>query len=119
MLKAIIGVYAVGAVIAAVGEAVTAAIIAGLFSVLNSVLLWLLHRRTSGIEAKAEDIQADQKATRAALTAPRRIVYDQNGDPIGTVIDLRQGDDWDKWLAQHSRRADDDPPTSPPPIPEV
>lgn len=115
MIKLAVTAYVVGVAVAAVGEAVTAAIIGGGFTMLNTALLVLLNRKTSGLEEQAAVIQEDQQATKKALTAPRRIVYDQDGDPIGTVIDLRQGDDWAEWLAQHSRRSTDPEPPSPQP----
>lgn len=101
MIKAVVLMYVIGVVIAAAQSEVTVALIGGGFTLINTALLAVLHR-------KATDIQADQKETRAALTAPRRIVYDQGGNPIGTVIDLHRGGGWDSWLSQHGRRAEDD-----------
>lgn len=88
----------------AVGDATGAAVIAGFFTVVNTAMLAVLHRRQG-------DLQRNQEDVKTALTAPRRLIYDQDGNPIGTVLDLHRTGGWDEWLtARHGRRQTDDPP---------
>lgn len=48
------------------------------------------------------------------ITAPRRMVYNEDNKPIGTILDLDPKDDWEKWLkgqvAGVGRRKDDPTP---------
>lgn len=62
-------------VLAVVSDTITAAAIAGLFSVLNTIIGAFLLR--------------EQRRVRKVLAAPRQMVYDAAGRPIGTVLDLR------------------------------
>jgi hypothetical protein len=91
-----VGALAVFLAAVAFGDATYAALISGLFTFINTGLLLLLRR--------------DHHEMRTALTADRRIIYDADGRPIGTVLDLRTGDSWDAWREQVSRRHDDPPP---------
>jgi hypothetical protein len=75
------------------GDAAVGAGLAGLFSVVNTVLLWQLGR--------------GHKELKEAITSDRRIIYDADGKPIGTVLDLRTGEGWDQWRTQAGRRHDD------------
>lgn len=61
------------AVLAAVSDAVAGAAIAGVFSVVNTVIGALLIR--------------EQRRTRRDIERPRRILYDANGKPVGFVLD--------------------------------
>lgn len=73
MLTLLFGIVIVGAV--STLDATLAAFVAGVFSVFNTLFLIKL--------------QKPVKATHKAITAPRRIVYDSAGNPVGTVLDLR------------------------------
>ena len=94
------------------GDATAAAVIAGIFSCLNTALnAWVL-RRVGRTEAQVHQ-------THQALAAPRRAVYDANGQIIGTVLEI----DHEGWpnaavlppqrLTDHDqlrRHADPNPP---------
>lgn len=64
---------AVVAVIAAISDAVAGAAIAGVFSVVNTLIGALLIR--------------EQRRTRRDIERPRRILYDAHGTPVGFVLD--------------------------------
>lgn len=83
------------AIFAMLGDATGAALIAGGFTVLNTFLLFRLQRPVT--------------RTHQALVAPRRIIYDAEGRPIGTVLDLRGDSDFDMdaLLVSSQRRRDD------------
>lgn len=79
-----------------IGDASTAALIAGSFTVFNSFMIVRLSR--------------DHRSLKRAITADRKIVYDADGRPVGTVLDLRGDDEWTEWARLATRRRHDDQP---------
>jgi hypothetical protein len=77
---AICRVVSDGAIVAAAGDTTAGAIVAGAFGLVNTVLVAYLAR--------------EQVRTRKVLTAPRRMIFDAEGRPIGTMLDLRRVEDW-------------------------
>ena len=62
-------------VLGAAGETALAGAIAGAFTLVNTVLTaWLVR---------------EQRGIRRTLTAPRALVYDAAGRPVGTILELR------------------------------
>lgn len=94
---------AVAVFAAAIGDVSVAAAIAGTFSVINTVLntriLSKVQQATVGV-AETQEAVAD---TRAALVAPRQLVYDHEGRPVGTVLRL----DGEKIPLSHRRLEDE------------
>jgi hypothetical protein len=73
------------------------------FSVINTFFNARLLQRV-------EHTHTEVKRTRKVLEAPRRVLYDQEGRPFGTVLALEE-DDTD-WSVQTSRRYTDPPEAS-------
>ncbi|MCW2986723.1 MAG: hypothetical protein JWR63_4293 [Conexibacter sp.] len=69
-----------GTILAAAGDTAMGAGMAGAFGLANTLLIAYLAR--------------EQRKTRKVLTAPRRLIYDHEGRPIGTMLDLRRAEDW-------------------------
>jgi hypothetical protein len=78
---------------------------------------WFTHR----LRRAVSDARSDIADTRRALLAPRKIVFDANGKPAGTILDLRSdAPSWEAFLREApvlevGRRLDDDPPEAAPP----
>lgn len=67
----------VAIVVAALGEVA----LSGAITLINTCLTaWLVHGQRR--------VRTGQRELRDAITAPRRMLYDVEGKPIGTVIDL-------------------------------
>lgn len=97
-LKSAMAVMAVGyTVAAAVADSGVAPVVNGLFLLVNTYLIWKL--------------RGPIEQTHRALFAPRKIIYDADGHPVGTVLDLRGGDYFDPdqvyAIGQESRRHTD------------
>jgi hypothetical protein len=84
-----------------IGDATVGATVAGVFSLINFVLSTIVMRRAGRTEAGILH-------THKILTAPRRAVYDSDGQIIGTVIKLE--DTWADSPVIPAQRADDPPP---------
>jgi hypothetical protein len=69
-----------GTILAAAGDSPTGALLAGAFGIAQTLLIAYLAR--------------EQRKTRKALVAPRRLIFDVEGRPIGTMLDLRRVEDW-------------------------
>ncbi|MTD43860.1 hypothetical protein GKE82_05955 [Conexibacter sp. W3-3-2] len=66
-------------VVAAAWDVVAGAAVAGIFSVVNTVLTaWLAREQRRTRQQVAE--------TRDVLEQPRRIVYDREGEPVGFLV---------------------------------
>lgn len=86
---------------AALVDTAVGAGLGGFFAMFNTVLLTLLTRRSRHVEQR-------QLALQRLLSAPRKLVFDQEGRAVGTVIKL---DDED-WFYEATHRRHDDPPAS-------
>lgn len=83
------------------GDAAVAAALAGIFSCLNTALsAWVL-RRVGRTEAQVQQ-------THQALAAPRRAVYDADGQIIGTVLEIEH-DGWPAAAVMPPQRVTDQP----------
>jgi hypothetical protein len=95
---------AIGAVVvflaSVIGDATIGAVLAGLFSLVNTFLLVSLRGQHNDL--------------RRVMTADRRIVFNEAGRPIGTVLDLQDDPEWEDWAVQMRRRHDDPAAPSPP-----
>lgn len=88
-----------------VGDVTIGAAVAGVFSVLNTLIGGLLLR-------DVRRTQAGVRHTHKVLTAPRRAVYDNEGRVIGTVLRLETDEDWAGRILPPQRIEDYEEPTS-------
>lgn len=72
---------------ALVTDVTAAAVIAGVFSVVNTLINAITLRAVRNTEAGV-------RHTHKVLTAPRRAIYDSEGRVIGTVLRLDPDEDW-------------------------
>lgn len=88
-----------------IGDVTIGAAVAGVFSVLNTLLSGVLLR-------DVRRTQSGVRHTHRVLTAPRRAVYDQEGRVIGTVLRLETDEDWAGRILPPQRIEDYEEPGS-------
>jgi hypothetical protein len=100
VIAMLLGAFAAAVFIATlVGDATIGASVAGVFSVINTVITAFMARRQRRLERGV-------RHTHRILTAPRRAVYDHDGHIVGTVLALEQERDWTGRILP-PQRADD------------
>jgi hypothetical protein len=106
MITTLFGALVVGGLTATIlGDATIGATVAGVFSVLNTLIIGWDARRNRRIERGV-------RHTHRILTAPRQAVYDSEGHVVGTVLRLDKDKDWTGRVLppQRAEDFDDDPP---------
>lgn len=98
MTAGIVALIAVALYMTALGDASVAAVIAGVFTIVNTVLNSIQIRQHKQLERQ-------MIYTHKILSAPRRAIHDNEGRVIGTMLKLEDEDDWARIAP--AQRADD------------